>query len=79
MDVVIPGEGRNTGEDAPPAGRRTFDVGSAVEVRSSFSGRWVPGFDVAECDRRGYRIRRTSDRTVLPEWIGAERVRSTTG
>jgi hypothetical protein len=50
-------------------------VGAPVEVRSDFSGRWVPGFAVEETGRHGVRLRRRSDRHVLPEWFPAEVVR----
>lgn len=44
--------------------------GSDVEVRSRFDGGWVRGFQVAEIDSSGaeqrFRLRRTSDGTVLP-------------
>lgn len=50
-------------------------VGAPVEVRSDFSGRWVPGFSVEETGRHGVRLRRRSDRLVLPDWFPAEAVR----
>ncbi len=46
-----------------------------VEVRSEFSGRWVPGFAVEESGDAGYRLRRKSDTVVLPEWFSADEVR----
>lgn len=52
-------------------------TGTCVEVHSRFTGRWVPGFSVAETGDSGYRLRRLSDRSLLPEWIPAEDVRVT--
>lgn len=49
--------------------------GTSVEVLSSFSGRWVPGFDVVEVAEQGYRLRRRSDHAVLPVWFGPDEVR----
>jgi len=52
--------------------------GTQVEVRSRFDQRWVSGFEVAEpLDEpdRGYRIRRRSDRSVLPIVFAPEDVR----
>ena len=45
------------------------DSGTPVEVRSRFDQQWVSGFEVAEpveAPDPGYRIRRRSDRSVLP-------------
>lgn len=52
-------------------------AGTCVEVHSKFTGRWVPGFSVAEAGEGGYRLRRQSDHSLLPEWIPAEDVRVT--
>ena len=42
--------------------------GTRVEVRSSFDGAWVDGFEVVDRDDDGaYRLRRLSDGEVLPE------------
>jgi len=41
-------------------------AGTAVEVRGRFSGEWSRGFEVAEATHDGYRVRRLSDRYVLP-------------
>jgi hypothetical protein len=45
--------------------------GAPVAVRSSFEGRWCSGYEIADIIRdgggvAGYRLRRTSERTVLP-------------
>lgn len=53
--------------------------GTPVEVRSRFVARWARGFEVAEVlDEpvgRRYRLRRSSDRTVLPALFGPPEVR----
>ena len=41
-------------------------VGTSVEVRGHFSGEWSGGFEVAATTRDGYRVRRLSDRYLLP-------------
>jgi hypothetical protein len=48
-----------------------LQTGTAVLVRTRFDGHWASGFEVADIRRRGaapatYRIRRRSDRRVLP-------------
>ena len=43
-----------------------FTAGTAVEVRGSYRGEWSRGFEVAEATHDGYRVRRLSDRYVLP-------------
>ena len=40
--------------------------GTRVEVRRRFDERWSRGFEVADHDDDGYRLRRLSDGTVLP-------------
>lgn len=51
-----------------------------VEVRNRFDGRWSTGYDVVEVDARDgslrYRVRRSSDGTVLPDWFCSEELRS---
>ncbi len=50
--------------------------GTRVEVRSSFDGTWVAGFEVADGDAdEGYRVRRLSDGEVLPVRLPADAVR----
>lgn len=54
------------------------DSGTPVEVRSSFNQQWVGGFEVAEPVAEpdaGYRLRRLSDRSVLPTVFPPEDVR----
>jgi len=56
----------------------SVDCGTRVEVRSRFDRRWVGGFEIAEPigePRAGYRIRRRSDRSVLPVVFSPEDVR----
>jgi hypothetical protein len=48
--------------------------GTRVEVRSGFDQQWQGGFVVDEVTERGYRLRRDTDGSVLPE-IPHERVR----
>jgi len=55
----------------PPATRSPVELGTSVEVRARFDGRWCAGFEVAdriEADSAPvtYRLRRTSDGSVLP-------------
>jgi hypothetical protein len=49
--------------------------GTRVDVRSRFIGEWTRGFEVAEVAVDGYRIRRVSDRAILPEVFSPEDVR----
>jgi hypothetical protein len=46
--------------------RQVLAVGTSVEVRGHFSGEWSGGFEVAETTHDGYRLRRLSDRYLLP-------------
>lgn len=41
-------------------------VNDQVEVHTKFNDSWVPGFEIAEVADGGYRVRRRSDRTLLP-------------
>jgi hypothetical protein len=54
-----------------------FAVGARIEVRDRFRSNWNRGFEIAEHTRDGYRIRRTSDRYVLPGEFVAHEVRRT--
>jgi hypothetical protein len=58
-----------------PTGRH-----AAVEVRTSFEGQWVGGFQVVDrVESAGgglaYRLRRRSDGVVLPALFGSDDVR----
>jgi hypothetical protein len=55
--------------------RRTFPIGTRVEVRGRYRGSWSNGFEVAETTDDGYWLRRESDRYVLPKPFGADDVR----
>lgn len=55
---------------------RVLRTGTPVDVRSRFVGSWTRGFEVAEqVAERGYRLRRVSDGTVLPDVFSDEEVR----
>ena len=43
-----------------------LQVGMPVEVHSTFSERWVRGFEVADMSADGCRLRRLSDGSILP-------------
>ena len=43
-----------------------LNVGERVEVRRRFDARWARGFEVAEVTATGYRVRRLSDKQILP-------------
>jgi hypothetical protein len=49
--------------------------GTAVDVRNRFVGSWSHGFEVAEDVEGGYRVRRLSDNTVLPDIFPSEDIR----
>ena len=52
-------------------------AGDRVEVWNVFSDRWTGNFEVAESTDHGYRLRRLSDREVLPVEFSPDRVRAT--
>jgi hypothetical protein len=52
-----------------------ISVGAHVEVRNRFCASWSRGFEVAETTGHGYRLRRQSDRYVLPAEFRANEVR----
>jgi hypothetical protein len=41
-------------------------VGDEVEVHTTYDDSWGAGFEIAAVTAQGYRVRRTSDRTLLP-------------
>jgi len=49
--------------------------GTRVDVRSRFVGAWARGFEVAEVTPEGYRVRRLSDGSVLPDVFDFDDVR----
>ena len=54
---------------------RALHVGEQVEVHTKYNDSWVGGFEVAEVVEGGYRVRRTSDGTLLPNLTGEEDLR----
>jgi hypothetical protein len=50
--------------------------GTPVDVRNRFVGSWSHGFEVAERVQGGYRVRRLSDDSVLPDIFSTEDIRS---
>ena len=58
-----------------PRPRAQLNIGTDVEVRNHFCSSWSRGFEVAETTSRGYRLRRQSDRYVLPAEFTANEVR----
>lgn len=53
--------------DSAEMTRTGVAVGSSVAVRTRYLGSWTTGFEIAELLDDGYRVRRVSDGTVLPE------------
>lgn len=67
----------NTAFDASKATTKDrLATGTAVDVRSRYVGAWSSGFEVAERVNDGYRIRRLSDDSVLPDVFTNEDVRA---
>jgi len=61
--------------DPAEAPRTALLVGTRVEVRTGFDDSWSAGFVVDEVVDDGYRIRRRSDRQVLPTTFAPATVR----
>ncbi len=57
------------------ATERVLAEGTRIEVRNRFDHRWARGFEVAEVLDDGYRVRRTSDASVLPSRFSSDEVR----
>jgi transcriptional regulator with XRE-family HTH domain len=55
--------------------RDGVDVGTPVMVRTRYLGSWATGYEVAEVLDDGYRLRRLSDGSVLPDVIAFDDVR----
>jgi hypothetical protein len=51
------------------------EVGDAVEVHTRFNDTWVPGFEIAEVVEGGYRVRRLSDGSMLPNLTSEDDLR----
>lgn len=49
--------------------------GTRVEVRSRYRRGWCRGFEIADYAGGMYRVRRTSDHTVLPVQFPVDQVR----
>lgn len=49
--------------------------GTRVDVRNRFVGSWSRGFEVAEHEGDGYRVRRLSDGSVLPDVFPEDDIR----
>jgi hypothetical protein len=54
---------------------RSLSIGTAVEVRNEFVASWTAGFEIAATTAEGYRVRRLSDRYVLPAEFAAQKIR----
>jgi len=53
-----------------------LSAGTPVDVRSRFVGTWSRGFEVAErVADHGYRVRRLSDGSVLPDVFDEQEIR----
>ncbi len=61
----------------PVDATRLLEPGLPVEVRDSFEGHWHKGYviDAIEDDGARYRLRRTSDGSVLPEALPRASIR----
>jgi hypothetical protein len=59
----------------PNGPRPALEIGADVEVRNRFCASWSRGFEVAETTSAGYRLRRQSDRYVLPAEFRVNEVR----
>ena len=49
---------------------QVLQVGEQVEVHTRYNDSWVGGFEIAEVVDGGYRVRRTSDGSLLPNLTG---------
>ena len=54
---------------------QALGVGEVVEVHTKFNDSWVRGFEIAEVVDGGYRVRRLSDGSLLPNLTGEDDVR----
>ncbi len=55
-----------------------YQLGEPVEVHTKFNDKWVAGFEVAEIVADGYRVRRISDGSLLPNVTGSNDLRPAT-
>ncbi|HMC52999.1 MAG TPA: hypothetical protein VKI64_09585 [Acidimicrobiales bacterium] len=65
-----------TNAEAPAHRVSGLAPGDNIEVFNRFNSRWVGGFEIAETGTNGYRVRRFSDRSVLPVEVDACDVRA---
>jgi len=68
--------GAPTGTFLTPVRQSSIPQGTRVDVRNRFVGSWSRGFEVAERVADGYRVRRLSDNSVLPDVFPSDDVRS---
>ena len=54
---------------------QTLVAGTSVAVFSRFSGSWISGFEVAAGGDDAYKLRRHSDRSVLPATFPLDELR----
>ena len=52
-----------------------ISIGTDVQVRERFCGRWASGFQVAEASNDAYVVRRSSDHELLPVSFASNEVR----
>ena len=52
-----------------------LSIGTGVEVRERFCGRWAGGFEIVDAAHDQYVVRRTSDRSVLPASFSTNEIR----
>jgi len=64
-------------EAPPPSTSDGLDLepGLRVEVRTGYDRSWSSGFEIVEVSDVGYRLRRTSDSSLLPAIFPADDVR----
>ena len=67
------GQQKSAGQQVKGA---TMEVGDQVELHTRFNNSWVPGFEIARVVSAGYRVRRTSDGTLLPSFTSESDLRS---
>ena len=52
-----------------------MNVGDLVEVHTRFDDAWADGFEIAELVPEGYRLRRLTDRALLPGFTSEADIR----
>jgi hypothetical protein len=62
--------------DSRKTSSKEIEPGTRVDVRSRYVGTWSRGFVVAEhVQGDGYRVRRVSDGSILPEPLSSDEIR----